>query len=295
MIGKIVILVILRKLPWDKLIDDLREMIAKDDIPFEITDAEKKLYDSNPNIRREGSQFLLTHPHHLIENIFAKAAQNASPDIAVDAGVALAEKSNYKDVRAIIGLRRGNEKHPKRNDVLGILVSYECPEAVEVFKNALEQTTDDNFRTIIVKYLCQINHKDAIPILRTLVKATGNLYGNVVDALCIAPDLDSLPALLIIARRTDIGSKTKAKAITAIGKIGSSETLDEIYSVANSLKGLHYQQDNEIFEAVLNAFTSIGGQKARDLVIKLYNDRRFSNQRVVIDMALRTIEARITE
>lgn len=279
---------------WDELKNELNLLIGKEYIAPEIRDAEMDLLGHDLSKRKSATNYLLGVTDSIAIEIFAKTILVAqTPDVAVNAGLALAQKSNYADDRAILGLEKGiKENHPQLGDVLTTLVTMNSDAAIKCIQINFDLATSTNLRRKIADSAAQFTNQKIIPVLQHMIKDMEGLQTSLVIALCNFAEPDTLPELLSIASRTDIGSKPPVMALQAIGKIGFPETIEAIFAIVNSLSQLRYQHEFEIFNAALDALKSIGGQHAVDIVNKIRSDRRFSDQYSLLNRTLQEMQSR---
>lgn len=287
----------LRSHKWKKLADELRNILSQEDIPKNIRDAEDAINSYDIEIRKRGTLFLLGHSNRIVLEVFARAAQSESPEVAVNAGLALAQKSEYPDDRAIVGLEKGiKEDYPQLDNVLNALVAMNSDAAIAcIERKFLEAHLGKSQRLLrkLADAAAQFSNRKIIPVIQDMIRDMEGLQTLLVNALCNFADPDTLPELLAIANRSNIPSKPRAMAIQTIGKIGFPETIEAIFEIVNSLKRLHYQDDFEIFDASLEAFKAIGGQTALDKAQRINGDGRFSARYQEIRRAIQFIQSGI--
>jgi HEAT repeat protein len=260
---------------WQVLIQTLRGLENALEIPADIQLAVLALRNPDIAIRKQAIDALGTFEHQAATNALANAIQSGYPDVAQNAGIGLAIKTNYQDSSALPGLLKALRAENMSIVQMAIrcLVRYRTDEAVAGTVVAFQATDVNNgvARNILVtEGLCKMRHPLATKELIKLLETNAFDSEPVINALGESRSNEVLPVLKAHSEYLAVHlprHKTRMNVLDAIAKIDDPSTpfiLADIMKMTATDDALA----SALFDKALAYLTAIGGE----VVIGIFSD-----------------------
>ncbi len=258
---------------WEILITTLHELEEGLNIPPEVQEAELALRSYDKAVRAQAINTLRDFEHPTAEEALARAVESKHPDVSMNAGLALAHKTEYKNDRAIPGLERGirTTNIIDFDEALRCLVRYRNERAVDAIILRLESNhgVKDVFYARLVKDgLCKIRHPHSTQQLIKILASRDNMDQEVIDALGNTTDPIVLPVLTSHSEflATNLPQHvTRMNVFEAIAKIEHPDV--PLYLVHTlRLNATSESIGSALFHRALDHLTRIGGEYVINLL-----------------------------
>jgi HEAT repeat protein len=160
--------------PWERLLEHLQAKAQVGNIPPAVKKAVEDLDSTDDAIVRGGINRLRTLKHiaSAIEAL-ATATRHPTPLVRIEAGFALADVSEFKDVRALAGLEAAIESGdmPTVQRAMERMQYMKTPKAIPYFEKVLLDSSynDRSSKLISVRSLAALGSPNLIPVLRTVL------------------------------------------------------------------------------------------------------------------------------
>jgi hypothetical protein len=233
---------------WDKLFKDLEDIRKKDAIDPHVLQAELSLHSHRSGERQQAQNYLISHQHPSATESLANAINSDSIDVSIEASLAFAKKTKFKDTRAIAGLlkvlRLRNRNEEQYRNAITFLPRYGS-DATEGLIELIGRTSSVHDRKGLIECLCKCKDKQALPFLvEQLADQDSEIVKLALQGIEIDQAVRFIPRILEICFQHNKINPQRNLLIRKLGEIGDPSAIDGLVSLANQ-----YNYDNpEVIE-----------------------------------------------
>jgi hypothetical protein len=281
------------KQPWDELIERLLNLDIVEDMPPEVREAADGIYKPSIQLLRDSIAVLQHHPHPSSTKVLERASHEAYAQISGRAGIALAHKTNLKNKHALFGLQNALEIPDTRRDAINILSAMNSDDAVEILSSDFDRLISlkrDHDASEIMQAVVQITTPAVLDLMIKMCTTPGVFYTLLFDAMANFKDERVLPAFSFVLKNHNLVGDGLVRLASAIGKLNLPSGVPILDQILSKIQGLHYYEDQQVFQATIKALADIGGDQAKQVVLAARHNRKFSEGQREIFNALERID-----
>lgn len=277
---------------WPQLIDDLKAIRNRNNIPEAIQSAKRALRGSHREPDwKEAIEFLLGYPDPAASEALADELSNPSPYISLNAAIALAEKANYTDQRPIsrlCGELGGQQYGDQAARILGRIGGER---AAQCLIDALEYVQDTVGQRNLVKALGECKHPIAAPALAQFLDG-GNVETQIEAAaglVAIAPP-DLLPKLIATFEDRHTVRQVRELAMEAAAGIDDPQVVARLTNLLATITQTSAHPELLVFNKALLILSAIGNEQTFTTFRELSISPNYKNMRPQIVDAINRLQ-----
>ena len=266
----------------EKLLGDLAAIKRTTEVPDAVQNAAKMLDDPDPQRVDMGIQKLLATDHLSVMEKLAEAVINNHDDtVKAKAAIALARKSNFRDERAIPGLKIALSHTNKASQALEAFGQYNTENAINALYEILHSLPNysDLRRRAIVDTMSELNPQFVLPLFRLIISNT--VIGERVDpyVLHALADLQDHKIVPDLIKRIEVhdGTKYDPQVIQALGKLGNPIAVESITNVLSDIELRNHNNQKQIVEAAINALGQIREEESLNALVQIDLSKKWAS------------------
>lgn len=209
---------------WGKLLDSLLDAQGENDVQSHIKTAEYDAQHKSENWLAP-MKLLYSDTDPQSTKSLERLSRLTVPEKSIDAGLLLAQKTNYQSEAPIDGLQKGlDPKYNKFDDCVEALGRIGGDKAGKYLLNALHQATNDRARQpILIKAIGRAKYRGAVQDLHSLL-SRNDIHINVRHAILIAlGDIGDKASFEILKNIVQDTSQERVIRILATQSLGKNE------------------------------------------------------------------------
>ena len=282
---------------WENLKLELFKIQRQEDVPPAVKKAVDGLDSPLPQDREQAINSLRSIEHPSATNALREAINNHhEPSVYIQAGLALAAKTNYEDDTAIKGIEVAFSKGSQRDRYSAVTVignmknQIAAAECLVQNYNAIKHPEIERVPEIFERF----TDPDVIPFLRTLSRKD-RYQVRFLSKLAEFNDIDSLPYFAERMKALETGSEPKLNALRGFGQYDHPDMIKPVFDVVVEHSQHRYYTDQQIFGAALDILAEKGGQNALELLESIVGEREYSGISHLIRQRILMLQRRLNE
>jgi len=234
---------------WKELIDRLKELaFGHPDYPADIQKAlDDALTETDPDKVKNSIARLQESEDPSTIDALARLVEHKTPSVSIDAAMALAQKTNWADARAIVGLSKALRSNNQR-------ISHP---SIETLKNIATTTGDASAVQALIDFVEEIEK------VTPQNPENREMIARALEALENLKAIDALP--LFREHINDQHGRTRMACIRALGMLGDESDAEAVGRRA--IQSNEGNRDQRL--AAIQSLTLLGGKDATSALLQV--------------------------
>lgn len=275
---------------WHQFLNELARFGEQKSVPPTIGKAVEALSDHNPQVRANAVETLRDFDHPSAIEALAEAITSYSTDVSRNAALALAEKTNFQDGRALLGLELAISHPSTKIKSVASLQRMDNQQSVDILGMALEKSPrDPELRMQVINAFARMKHRGVVAELRKLLVDDGAKDLTIFETLEKWKDPQALPELIEFTSKQNHNSII-VPALKAIISTGEPEAVPFLFECLRKYAGAKVAQHAKIFETALEGIVNFGREEAISQLEQLRSDDLFARRERLLNNAIRQLK-----